>query len=145
MGRTIPQRMMIILSLHSIVSTSVERINAQFTNATKRTILVSLFRKASVLDHVINYTRNEVEIAQRRKNTKKAVPESRMLQEIHLPAQPVIDLLHSGHDTDIFDVFDDGKDGILWYMLMAMALMTYSLNLQQYKQIALILDHVLFT
>jgi hypothetical protein len=36
--------------------------NAQFTNATKSTI-DSLFQKASKLDSVINYTRDEVEIA----------------------------------------------------------------------------------
>ena len=76
--------------------------NAQFTNATKR-MIDSLFRKASLLGRVINYTRDEMDIALN--NTKKTVPVP-MLQEIHLPDQPVIDL-HAGHDTDIFD---DGSD-----------------------------------
>ena len=41
---------------------------------------------------------------------QKAVPVS-MSQEIHLHDQPDIDLQHhAGHDTDIFDIFEDAND-----------------------------------
>ena len=76
--------------------------NEQFTNATKSTI-DSLFQKASKLDSVINYNRDEVEIAL--KNAKYTVPVS-MSQEIHLPEEPIINL-HAGHVTDVSDNFDD--------------------------------------
>jgi hypothetical protein len=79
--------------------------NEQFTNATESTI-DSLFQKPSVLDCVINYTRDEVEIAL--KNVKKTVPVS-MSQEIHLPDEPILDL-HAGHDTDFSQKFDDGHN-----------------------------------
>ena len=100
-GRTIFQRMMIILSLafHRVYKCGTNS-NEQFANATERTI-DSLFRKASVLERLINYTREEVLIAL--SNTKTTVPVS-MSQEIHLPDEQVID------DTDIFDVFHDGND-----------------------------------
>jgi hypothetical protein len=78
--------------------------NEQFTNANKTTI-ASLFRKASVLDRVVNYTREEVEISLR--NTKTTVPVS-MSQEIYLPDDQVIHL-YTGHDTDIFDACNDGN------------------------------------
>jgi hypothetical protein len=79
--------------------------NEQFTNATESTIH-SLFRKASKLDSVMNYTKNEVEIAL--KNAKNPVPVS-MLQDIHLPDEPLLDL-HAGHESDVSDNFDDEHD-----------------------------------
>ena len=78
--------------------------NEQFTNATKRTI-DSLFRKASVLDRVVNYTREEVQIALR--NTKTTVPVS-MSQEVYLPDEGVVDL-HAGIDSNILDAFNNGN------------------------------------
>jgi hypothetical protein len=80
--------------------------NEQFTNATESTI-DSLFRKASKLDSVINYTReDEVEIAL--KNAKNTVPVS-ILQEIHLPDEGLI-IHHAQHETDVSDNFNDGHD-----------------------------------
>jgi hypothetical protein len=58
-----------------------EHSNADFKNANETTI-ESLFHKASLIDRVINYTRDEVLIALR--NTKRTVPAS-MSQEVHLP------------------------------------------------------------
>jgi hypothetical protein len=80
--------------------------NEQFTNATETTI-GSLFRKRSVLDRVVNYTREEVEIALR--NTKTTVPVS-MSQEIYLPDEQAIDV-RARHDADTLDAFNDGNDG----------------------------------
>jgi hypothetical protein len=79
--------------------------NAQFKNATESTI-DPLFRKASVMDRVINYTRDEVDIAL--KNTKKTVPVS-MSQEIHLPDERGVNL-HAEHQMDFSDNFDDEDD-----------------------------------
>ena len=76
--------------------------NAQFKNATESTI-DPLFRKASVMDRVINYTRDEVDIAL--KNTKKTVPVS-MSQEIHLPDERGVNL-HAQRQMDFSDNFDD--------------------------------------
>jgi hypothetical protein len=84
--------------------------NEQFTNATERTI-GSLFRKASVLDRVINYTREEVEIALR--NTKTTVPVS-MSQEIYLPDEQVVDV-NAGYDTDTFHAFHGNGTTTLAY------------------------------
>ena len=79
--------------------------NAQFKNATESTI-DPLFRKASVMDRVINYTRDEVDIAL--KNTKKTVPVS-MSQEIHLPDERGVNL-QADHQMDFSDNFDDEDD-----------------------------------
>ena len=79
--------------------------NEQFRSATENTIDF-LFQKPSKLESVINYTRDEVEIAL--KNAKNTVPVS-MTQEIHLPEEPMIDL-HRGHATDVSDNFDEIHD-----------------------------------
>ncbi|KAI2507710.1 hypothetical protein MHU86_6709 [Fragilaria crotonensis] len=80
--------------------------NEQFRNATESTI-DSLFQKPSKLDSVVNYTRDEVEIAL--KNAKNTVPVS-MSQEIHLPEEPLID---AGHETEHTNTHLDDNDDIL--------------------------------
>jgi hypothetical protein len=70
--------------------------NEQFTNNTTKRTIDSLFQKASKLD--------SVEIAL--KNAKNTVPVS-MLQEIHLPDEPLINL-HARHNTDVSDNYNDG-------------------------------------
>jgi hypothetical protein len=79
--------------------------NEQFTNANETTI-GSLSRKRSVLDRVVNYSREEVEIALR--NTKTTVPVS-MSQEIYLPNEHVIDLC-ARLDADACNDGNDGDD-----------------------------------
>ncbi len=79
--------------------------NEQFTNVTKSTI-DSLFQKASKADSVINYTRDEVAIALKNANDTVSVS---MLQEIHLPDEPLLDL-HAGHESDVSDNFNDGHN-----------------------------------
>ncbi|KAI2501583.1 hypothetical protein MHU86_12854 [Fragilaria crotonensis] len=98
----------IILSLHSIVSTNGKNSNEQFRNATESTI-DSLFQKPSKLDSVVNFTRDEVEIAL--KNAKNTVPVS-MSQEIHLPEEPLIDVC-AGHETEHMNTHLDNNDNIL--------------------------------
>jgi hypothetical protein len=82
--------------------------NEQFRNATESTI-DSLFQTPSKLDSVINYTRDEVEIAL--KNAKNTVPVS-MSQEIHLPEEPLIDVC-AGHETEPWNTHLDDNDNIL--------------------------------
>jgi hypothetical protein len=80
--------------------------NEQFRNANESTI-DSLFQKPSKLDSVVNYTRDEVEIAL--KNAKNTVPVS-MSQEIHLPEESLMD---AGHETEHTNTHLYDNDDIL--------------------------------
>lgn len=78
--------------------------NQQFRHATEAT-LSSLFQKPSVIDSVINYSRDEVEVAL--KNAKKTVPVS-MSQEIHLPNQ-----IDNDYSVNLDDHIDNFASDIL--------------------------------
>jgi hypothetical protein len=81
-----------------------DKSNAEFRNANETTI-ESLFHEASLINRVINYTRDEVLIALR--NAKRTVPAS-MSQEAHLPhfSNEVVDTFVGDFPYDDNDIDD---------------------------------------
>ena len=80
--------------------------NDQFKNATE-CFIVSLFRKLDARDRVINYSRDEIDIAL--KSAKKSISIS-MSKEAHFPDQPITNFDDvENAATDDCNVFDDGQ------------------------------------
>ncbi len=79
-------------NLHFVGFTSLD----QFQNATE-CCRGSLFKKESVLDRVINYSRNEVMVALKHSSTN--VPIS-MSQEVYLQNDEPLDHCHNSHHGD---------------------------------------------
>ena len=111
--------------------------NEQFTNATERTI-GSLFRKASVLNRVINYTREEVEIALRNTKTNLYQCRKRFTCLMNKLSTSTLDTIQTLFMPSMATV------QLLRLMMKQMTLMTYLLNPRQPRVIASILEVVLY-